>query len=636
MISDDNVTKLWSDYQSGLTYQATSGLSRDLPQFVKFYEGKQWAPATKNTKNLPRPVINIIKMICRSKKSAILSAPVKIIYESDNAFVDVEKFNRFSEYIQKEMRQDELDRTAVGEGCVKGSYFFHYYWDSEAIGKDGIKEGGLRCELIDPLNIFFANPVECDEQKQKWILIATREDVESVRAKRDKGVSEEDITPDESSDKYGTIEPDGNKLCTVLTRYFRKDGEVYCEKATRKVVVNKAFPISPDIERASRLFEEDAPNNSLPDNHDTEPLTDKRVRATLYPIVAGCHEPREKCIYGIGEAEGIIPNQKAINFTFAMALLNVQKMAWGKYIAHKDALKGQVITDEPGQVLIDYSPSGNGIRKLTEQDIHSAPSQLVDSLMQMTRVATGATEVMTGEVLRNLSGAAIAQLQSQATQPIADLRKAFWEVKKKQGLVLAQFFKLYYAEKEFVTEIRLKGEERAQKQKDVFYGGDYIGTEFDVVVEATAGTQASAAGDINVLDVLLSKNLISLKTYLNAYPSDALTNRSKILKGVEEDEASDVTVLRQQNENYAAQLTQATELIARQKETVDNVVSLIKENNQLKSTIADLYNEAIVKIREGNARIEESTSAYASVRSDAETLARMVAERDGLIPNNTQ
>ncbi len=631
MITEDTTTRLWSDYQNGLAYQASIGLSRDLPQYVRFYEGKQWAPATKKTQNLPRPVINIVKMICRSKKSAILSAPVKIIYESDDETADVDKFNRFSEYMQKEMRQDALDRIAVGAGTVKGSYFFHYYWDSEAIGKDGIKEGGLRCELIDPLNIFFANPKESDEQKQKWILIATREDVESVRAKRDKGVAEEDITPDESTDKYGATEPDGNKLCTVLTRYFRIDGEVYCEKATRKVVVNKAFPISPDIEKAARVIEEDAPNNSLPDNPETKPLTDGRVRATLYPIVAGSHEPREQCIYGIGEAEGIIPNQKSINFTFAMALLNVQKMAWGKYIVNKDALKGQVITDEPGQVLTDYSAVGNGIRKLTEQDIHSAPSQLVDSLMQMTRAATGATEVMTGEVLRNLSGAAIAQLQSQATQPISDLRKAFWEVKKKQGLVLAQFFKLYYAEKEFVTE-----SEDALKQKDVFRGSDYYGTEFDVVVEATSGTQASAAGDINVLDVLLAKGLISLKTYLNAYPSEALTNRSKILKGVEEDEANEVAALKRQNEEYSAQLTQATELIERQKETVDNVVSLIKENNSLKTVIADLYNEAVTKIREGNARIDESVSAYENVRNDATTLARMVAEREGLLVKNTQ
>lgn len=231
--SVSEVTALWEDYENGLTYQQSSGLAKNLPTFVNFYEGKQWAAPTKNTKNLPRPVVNIIKMICRNKKSAILATPVKIIYKAEDEMADVEKFNNFAAYIQKEIGQEALDKKAIDDGVKKGSYFYHYYWDSEAKGKNGIKEGGLRCEIIDPLNIFFSNPTELDEQKQKWILIASREDVESVRAKCDKGIDPEEIVSDEPDSKYGVIEQEGNKLCTVLTRYFRKDGEVYCEKATR-------------------------------------------------------------------------------------------------------------------------------------------------------------------------------------------------------------------------------------------------------------------------------------------------------------------------------------------------------------------------------------------------------------------
>ena len=138
------VTSLWEDYQNGLSYQQSSGLAKNLPKFVKFYEGDQWAAPTKNTKNLPRPVVNIIKMICRNKKSAILSVPVKIIYRAEDDMADVEKFNRFADYIQKELGQDALDKKAIDDGVKKGSYFYHYYWDSEAQGKDGIKEG-QRC-----------------------------------------------------------------------------------------------------------------------------------------------------------------------------------------------------------------------------------------------------------------------------------------------------------------------------------------------------------------------------------------------------------------------------------------------------------------------------------------------------------
>jgi len=645
--TERETTTLWEDYQNGLTYQQNSGLAKNLPTFVNFYEGKQWAAPTKNTKNLPRPVVNIVKMICRSKKSAILSTPVKIIYKAENESADVEKFNNFAAYIQKEIGQEALDKKAIDDGVKKGSYFYHYYWDSEAKGKDGSQPGGVRCEIIDPLSIFFSNPTELDEQKQKWILIASREDIKSVRAKCDKGVDPDTIVADESNSKYGTIEQEGNELCTVLTRYFRQNGEVYWEKATRTTIINKPTPLAPDIQAISKEygFEEDAPNNSLPDNHETQPLTTDNTKAYLYPIVVGNYEIREKSIYGLGEVEGIIPNQKSINFNLAMSLLNAQEIAWGKYIVDPNALKGQVINNEPGQVLIDYSQTGNGIRKMTEQVIQSQPLQLVDTLTQLTRVVTGASEVMTGETLgAGMSGAAIAQLQSQAQQPIEELKDTFWLVKEKQGKVLAQFFKLYYKEKEFTYEsVEPKLDElgkpilddfgQPQEEEveltDIFNSADYQGVDFEVVVEATAGTKSSAAGDINALDVLLAKGLISMKTYLKAYPKDALSNKTEILKGIEEDEKSQVAQLTQRLKQAEEQLAQSTQIIQQQKETVDKVVAVIQENNKLKSLVANMYTEAKTKIEQSNAQINLGNQKIMETTKDATDFAQYIAQNMG-------
>lgn len=655
--SDTNeVTTLWDDYQNGLTYQASIGLSKRLPEFVRFYEGKQWPPATKNTKNLPRPVVNIVKMICRNKKAAIAAAPVRIVYKAEDESVDVEKFNNFASYIQREMGQESIDKKAIQDGVIKGSYIYHYYWDAEAQGKDGIKEGGLRCEVIDPLNIFFSNPTEIDEQKQKWILIASREDVASVRAKCDSDVDPDSIVSDESDNKYGTIEQEGNKLCTVLTRYFRKNGEVYCEKATKTVVINKPFSLAPDVAAAEAELsekQEDAPNNGLPDGDITDPLINEHTKASLYPVVVGNYEMRENCIYGIGEVEGIIPNQKAINFNLAMLLLNAQETAWGKYIVLPSALKGQTITNEPGQVLTDYSNTGSGIRKMTEQTMQSQPLQLIDSIMSMTRNVTGANEVLSGEVLgSNMSGAAIAQLQSQAQQPIEDLRDAFWLVKEKQGKVLLQFFKGYYYEKEFSYEekqvkydpatgqpvVNAYGqiEEVEQQVSDVFNSSEYEQTNFTVTVEAVAGTKATTAGDINMLDVLIAKGLISIKTYLRAYPKDALSNRSEIIKGIEEDEQSQIAQLQQQLLQYQQQLEQSTALLQQQKDTVDKVVSLIKENNQLKTLIANLYAEAANKVTEANKQIQVGNAKIKELEGDAQYFAQHIAEKEGYVQTPKQ
>lgn len=649
----NETTTLWQDYENGLAYQSSTGISKKIPKFVKFYEGDQWATPTKNTKNLPRPVVNIIKMICRNKKSAILSTPVKIIYRAEDEMADVEKFNNFADYIQKEIGQESLDKKAINDGVIKGSYFYHYYWDSEAKGKDGAKEGGLRCEIIDPLNIFFSDPTQLDEQKQEWILIASRENVKSVRAKCDSDVDIETIVSDEADNKYGVIEQEGDKLCTVLTRYFRKDGEVFCEKATKSVIVNKPFAITPDLETAGRELgfeedtpdnvEEDAPNNATPDKPEDKSLIPEQTKAFLYPIVVGNYEIKEKCIYGLGEVEGLIPNQKAINFNIAMALLNSQEMAWGKYVVHPNALKGQVITNEPGQVIVDYSGTQNGVRKMTEQVISGQPLQIIDTITQLTRVVTGSTEVMTGETLgAGMSGAAIAQLQAQASQPIEELKDSFWLVKEKQGKVLAQFFKLYYTSKEFtymaspseIEKSQLPNTEAPQmtnttegeeiQMTDVFNSDDYKGTEFSIVVEATSGTKASAAGDINALDVLLAKGNISIKTYLKAYPKDALSNRTEILKGIEEDEQSQIAELTKQLQQAQEQNIELAKVVEQQKETVDKVVAVIKENNELKTLIANLYSEASAKIKAANQQTQIGNAKLAETTKDASDMAQAI------------
>lgn len=159
----------------------------------------------------------------------------------------------------------------------------------------------------------------------------------------------------------------------------------------------------------------------------------------------------------------------------------------------------------------------------------------------------------------------------------------------------------------------------------MFNSSEYAGVEFSVVVEATSGTKASTAGDINALDVLLSKGLISLKTYLKAYPKDALSNRTEILNGIEEDEQSQLAALQQQLAQYAQQVEQSTKIIQQQKETVDKVVSMIQENNQLKTIIANLYTEAKAKIEAGNQQIQLGNAKIAEVHQDATDFAQVIA-----------
>lgn len=561
---------IWARYEDALSYQTGLGIRKSIPEYVSFYEGKQWPAPTKNTKNLPRPVINIVKMICRLKKSAILSTPVRIVYKCKDKRVDADTFNKFSSHVLREMDQDSLDKAAVDDGVKKGSYFYHYYWDKDAVSSLSPYGGALRCELIDPLNIFFENPCELDEQKQKWIIISTRERVDDVRAEAEAGTDKDAIVTDEG---YGVDAEDRLRsgLCTVLTMYYRKNGEIFCTRSVKATVIKSEFPITPDIGAAKQAL-------GL-DTHKDAGVN----RARLYPIVCGYYEKKDKCIYGLSEVEGLIPNQKAINFNIAMSLLNAQEMAWGKYVALPGALKGQTISNAPGQVLIDYSGTGNGIKKLSENHIQSIPVELVKTITDLTRSVTGTSEFMTGEVQGSgMSGTAIARLQSQAQLPIEDLRSIYMSVKRKQGRVLAQFYKLFYPRCVFIPE---EGEEGDR----VFSSHDYENADFEVITETVTGVNASVAGDINMLDTVLQKGHISLETYINAYPEDALTDKKRMLELIRREREGETELLRAQLKETEKRLENAEASIKENEDTVSRAVSAIKENLSLKEFIAKEY-----------------------------------------------
>lgn len=554
-------THLWHLYQEGIDYQIEAGLRYNIPKYVDFYEGRQWPAPTENTKNLPRPVLNIIKMICRSKKSSILSTPVNILYKSYCSNKDTDKLNSFAKSILKELNQEGLDRQAVDDGIKKGSYFYHYYWDKYTQGLSGRADGGVRCEIIDPLNIFFSNPAETDEQKQDWILISTKTSLEKIKSMADDGV-------DFSKEKEERVKDSQSPQNTVLlTRYFKADGEIWCERGTKYSLVNRPFRLTPDKNYVKELINKDTLIINNKDDSRTsqngehtykskesaylETVLEKNApKATLFPIVCGYYERKEGSIYGISEVEGLIPNQKAINFNVAMTLLNSQQCAWGKYIALPNALKGQTISNSPGQVLIDYSGTGEGIKRMKDEGISQIPMSIVQAITELTRTVTGSNDIISGEALSSsLSGVAIAQLQAQAEVPIEELRATFWEAKKKQGIVLAQFIRLYYFDKEF---IRITKDEQGKECEvcDRFYSQDYEDCIFDVIVEPTKGSRSSVASDINLLDTCLKNGSISFETYIKAYPEGAVSNKSSILKQIEAEKTEEIYALRKELEQY--------------------------------------------------------------------------------------
>lgn len=627
---EDRAAETWEQYEQGKRFQASIALDATIRENIDFYEGRQWGrKVTDRTKMLPRPVTNFVRMIVNNKMSAMNNKPCRITYEADSQENDSIEFTQFSDYQFKEMGAESVYREAIYNGAIKGTYLFHVYWDAQAKGKKGKVTGALRMESLDPRNVIFCDPSQKDEQKQKYIIISTREEVEAIRSTLPKGIDKKLIVADDEDVKKSNnkTEQDGTEMCTVLVKYFKIDGEVYCEKSVRGTVIRDAFPLRPEYEKVhEQIFGKkvDEANGDTPDNtSDTEeePLF-SAYTPTMYPLAVGQYIPREDCIYGISEVEGLIPNQRCFNFSQALQLLQAQNESWSKWIVKPNALGNQKITNEPGQIIVDNSTAGDGIKRVAGGAFNSAVFTLTDNLLSYTRTVVGATEVMNGEsISANMSGAAIAQLQSQAQLPNEENRKAFWRVLEKVGRIAEQFYRMYYYD-DTEYKVRKSNESGAMTMENaVFSAKKYNNTEFTVVAKVTSGTTSSPAGDITVIDQLKAEGLITTRQWLEAYPEDALSDKNHLLELIKQAEYAENMQLKIQLAERDEQIKALIEQCENSKNQLNAVSQIAGENEKLRGDLALAFNE---NRKEKNTR-QQAELAAQQYHNDASDFAQIIA-----------
>ena len=552
-------TSLWSKYQDLLNYQQEMGFTWKFPEYERFKEGDQWPEATERTRNLPRPVANIIRFFINSKKSNVLNQTIKMVYtpseaqpEAINQLTGIQTethaaqgakdYTDFATALWEDLDQDNLNDQFIEDAATNGTGFFHYYWDPDITGGMSLKySGDLRGEVLDALNVFLENPQEQEIQRQPGIIISSRE---SVRAVREMAIREgvpmeliELIRPDEDVQNEGydsaKHEPDLTKKLTLLTEYYRQDGEVCYNRSTRAVDLISGRPLTPEsLQMQGQKDPSESPDepsiDGVQDYADTAP---ERFKMTLYPIASMPWYRRKKCGYGIGEVEGIVPNQKAINFNLAMMLLGVQQTAWPKMLAKAGALRDPV-TNEPGEIVVDYDQNGgDGIKYMQPPNFSGMPVALVDKVMELTRTTSGVNEVASGEPFTaNMAASALIALQNQAKQPIENIQKRFYRTLKDVGKIWEQFFKAYYTLPRNMTLTDPTGQEETR----VFQGSAFRDVEFKLRVDVGAGSSFSESLTQSILENLYDRQQITTEQYVELLPAGALSCKERLKQMLEQ------------------------------------------------------------------------------------------------------
>ena len=521
--------EIWKQYLDGVKYQQSMGFTTDFPKFISFKEGDQWAAVTENTKNLPRPVFNITEMFIRSKRAAVTNQGLSLVYTPLEVFDDEETqaraeqgakdFTDFAKIMWENLDQEELNNEFVDDAVTVGTGILHYYWNPNKKGGNQLKwNGDLQGEVLDPLNVFFANPHRRRVQDQEWIIIQDRMTVKEARdLARREGIAEELVrligADNNESGEYTaeTKEVTENDKITVLLKYFKIDGAVYYSKSTSSIVIIDDRLLTPEVEGST-------------------------YKMGLYPIALMSCIRRKKCIYGLGYAQDVIAINKAVNQLKAMQLLNAIQCGNPALVTRPNAIR-QKITNQGGQIITDYSPDGNGIRYMQPPNFSTIFSQLGNEMFELARTTTGVTDVSTGETLgANMAASAIIALQNQAKTPIKELQNRYFSAIKEVGDIWLDFFKAYYnMDRNMIVE-----DEEGKAENRVFNGSNYVDIDYKLKVEVAVASDKETLA-VSLLDAMRAREDINKEQYVELMPDDAMPFKADI-KEIWKKEKQDVLV----------------------------------------------------------------------------------------------
>ena len=509
---------LWRCRCEGRAYLDAMGFTDIFPRCVDFYEGRQWPAPTAATRHLPRPVFNFCDKYVRTKRANILNQPVQLIFSpaaggrTHLAEIGARVYTDFAASLWKSIGQDGLNEDFLTDAATLGTGILHYFWEDNP-------DGGTLCgEVLDPLAVTFGEPQSPDVQRQSYILIATRADVESVRAlaKRE-GLPREQIsliTPDdETPDTYAASREERRerKRCTLLTKYYREGGRVFFDRGTRYVTVIRGRSLTPGLPDAGQ--------------GESPPTVSAMQR---YPVALMQWRRRKRSIYGIGEIEGMIPAQKALNWVMGMSVLSVQDTGWPKMIVRPGALR-QEITNTPGEIIEDCSGTGGGISYLMPPGMPAGAAALSERLMTLMQDSCGASEVVTGDLdTGNMAASAIIALQNQAKLPIVGVQKRFYRLMEEVGRIWEEFFRCYCTLPQYAAA--------GAGGEMVFVGSDFAGVRFSLDVDAGAGSEYSEALGQSTLDRLYDRGDIDLATYAELCSKNVMPFREQLRARLAENE----------------------------------------------------------------------------------------------------
>ncbi|WP_159456519.1 hypothetical protein [Intestinibacillus massiliensis] len=373
-------------------------------------------------------------------------------------------------------------------------------------------------ELIDTTELIPANMRSADIQKQRYLLIVARREVDEVKEEaKANGVPDEQIEriqPDmggETRTEWG--QQDTNRV-TVILKLWKENGTVHAMKTTQDCVV----------------------------------MPERDTEYTLYPVAYLRWEPMRDQFHGMGAIAGEIPNQIFINKMFAYTMASIERSAFPVTVYNRRKLPNGLSRDPTAAYGVDGTPTEALFVQQGGQEISAQVAQFVDKTLEYTRDTMGASDAALGNI-RPDNNSAIIAVQKASAAPLELQKMAFYQFVEDYVRIIMDIVSTDYGVRK-VSYTDENGEEAIQD----FDFSQLKGMHLKVNVDIGAASMWSEVTQMQTMDNLFAQKIIDDPiVYLESIPDGVLSNRGALITHLKQQRAQQEQMMRAQQAAQAGQ-----------------------------------------------------------------------------------
>ena len=615
--------EVYEQFQNATSFFDGLELRKDIKRCINFEAGRQWN-MDEDVEDFPKITLNVIKQIGKVRKSGILQNEYGYLVQT-NEQKSIRKIQDFLKHLDSKMKLRKKELKVINDTFTKGTGIMYFYWDAENRSFMSKSGGNLRAEVIDIRRFRVADPYIQSIQDQEYVIFVSRERLESIEKKYGVKAHPDDENYTALTERHVGSEEIDEEFANVYTKFYRnEDGQVHFTISTATQLLKGATPLNPFYSGSKK----EEPNTmSMMD--EVQNRRKQEEVFNLYPFASLVLEERDNAFYGIPGAIDLIEAQKSINHHFSVYDKGVQDNVLGGYVYKKGVLGEQEITTENGQILqLDMMPGEDWRNVFGRIPTNTVPSDALGysgNLLGVLRQVSGASNVTIGQAdFAGQSGKQTEMLLSRARENASDNAMMFNEFKREEAEIMFLFSKFFYDNEDFAMV------QHGYKQDNItryegenqFNGNEFIGKEVVIDIKVGPAPSFSEFSSMELLGLMVQSGQAPLEVYLTNLPDNYVNNKEELLAMLKNNSQVQIQQLQEQLQQAQMVMQQMNDQYQRTQKDMQNIDTIIAENERLKSMMAEL-----------TAKIYEQDSNQAQrnmeITRDMQTLLQMMRQNQG-------